>query len=301
MVARFLLGNSGSPRWYTGDGRTFESYLDHLGACGATSAEVVLHHGPFDERTARVHVIEPDWLETVHAYQRRGIDVQFHVSLDQRFATSRWWYDRDGLKTEYEPIFSLCGTILERQDAARLVIHGSADPGLSLRQNEEVTVGLLDWLGTRLDAISLHIFVGLELGAAKPGRETAAARSRMSVETIVDRVGTPEVGICWDLAHDRENGLHDPAWRTVPEEAFLTKIVHIHLHDLGADGLAHYPLVLGTVPFTEQFEAMQQIATVPSVTMEVRWRCAMQLGDPWEMLTRSYEHVRSVMSAVEGR
>ena len=298
-MAVTLLGNSGSPRWYTGEGRSFESYLDYLVACGATSAEMVLHHGPFDERTARVHVIEPVWLETVRGYQSRGIDVQVHVSLDQRFATSRWFHDRAGLKAEFEPIIGLVNTILENQDRVVLVLHGSSDPDLSLAQNEDGTVGLLDWLAERFDPIAPAALVGLELGAAKPDRPSAAARSRSSVESVVERVGHVTVGICWDLAHDRENGFRDSRWTPDPGEEFLSKVFHIHLHDLGHDGQSHYPLVLGTVPFKEQFEDLQNTAGVPSVTMEVRWRCALQLGEPWEMLARSYQHVLQVMDDIK--
>ncbi|MBX6341166.1 MAG: hypothetical protein IRY97_01805, partial [Thermomicrobiaceae bacterium] len=85
-----LLGNSGAPRWYDLDRARFEVYLDRLREWGATSTEIVLHHGPFDERTARVHVVEPDWGWVIPRYRESGLAVQVHVSLDPRFSTSRW-------------------------------------------------------------------------------------------------------------------------------------------------------------------------------------------------------------------
>jgi sugar phosphate isomerase/epimerase len=294
-----LLGNSGSPRWYSGEDRTLERYLDSLVAWGATSAEIVLHHGPFDERTARVHVIEPDWSETVSAYQRRGLAVQLHVSLDQRFATSRWRDDREGLMDEFEPILALASVIAESQERVVLVLHGASDQAATLDQNEASTAGLLDWLATRFETSSLPACAGLELGAAKDGRETATARARASVFGLVEQVASPQVGICWDLAHDRENSAREADWTERPSDEFLRRVVHVHLHDLDDQGMAHYPLLLGNVPFERQLAALAEVKSLPSLTMEVRWLCAVRMGEPWEMLARSYEAVWSALRRIE--
>ncbi len=287
MIIR--IGNSGSPRWYDAPDRGFEAYLDHLVEWGATSAEIVLHHGPYDERTARVHVLDPEWLSTVRTYQERGIAVQIHVSLDARFATARWSDDRQGLTSEFEPIIELAEEIAELQERLAVVIHGASDPQASVSQNEDTTAGLLDWLATAITTRTLPAFAALELGAFKPDRETAAARSRASVMSVVTKVDSDRAGICWDLAHDYENAANEPRWTVDPAEDFLRRVVHVHVHDVDDDGLAHYPLLLGSVPFREQLEALTRLGHLPSMTMEVRWLCASRLGDPWEMLGRSYE------------
>jgi sugar phosphate isomerase/epimerase len=294
-----LLGNSGSPRWYAAPEHTLDDYLDHLVDWGATSAEMVLHHGPYDERTARVHVIDPDWRFTSDAYHERGIAVQLHVSLDPRFATSRWRSDREGLQREYEPILVLVSSIVERQDRVVLVLHGAADPAAAADDNEAATIGLLDWLANRAQVSSLPLALSLELGAAKTGRESAAARSRQSILRIVERLPTEQVGICWDLAHDCENSTVDPEWTTIPAPDFLGRVNHVHLHDLDGQGMAHYPVLLGNVPYPEQFAALRRVGPLPSITMEVRWLCATRMGEPWTMLGESYRAVWKTIDEID--
>lgn len=294
-----LLGNSGAPRWYAGPDHSFDAYLEQLIRWGATSAEIVLHHGPYDERTERVHVIDPNWESTVSAYHDRGIAVQLHVSLDPRFATSRWREDRDALKSEFGPMLALLSTIADEQQRIVLVLHGASDARCSLKENESSTAGLLDWLASEFERESLPAYVALELGATKPGRPAAAARSRDSVMRIVTHVGSDYAGICWDVAHDRENDATDESWSEMPNERFLRHVVHVHLHDLGTDGLAHYPLVIGSVPFENQLGALAGLGPLPSITMEVRWLCATRLGDPWDMLGRSYLAVGQALDRIE--
>ncbi len=291
-----LLGNSGSPRWYAGPDHDFEDYLDHLVEWGATSAEIVLHHGPYDDRTARVHVIDPSWDSTIDAYHQRGIAVQLHVSLDKRFATSRWRVERDDLKTEFEPILVLAESLAEHQDQIALVLHGAADSAASPEENDDSTVGLLDWLATKFELSSLPVNAALELGASKKGRETASARSRASVLEIVRRVAAERVGICWDVAHDCENANIEPDWEVVPSAEFLRQVVHVHLHDLDDHEMAHYPLLIGRVPFERQLAALQAVKPLPSLTMEIRWLCATRMGEPWSMLELSYEAVTRVLT-----
>ncbi len=295
-----LLGNSGSPRWYAGPDHDFDDYLDHLAQWGATSAEIVLHHGPYDDRTARVHVIDPDWASTIGAYQRRDIAVQLHVSLDRRFATSRWRIERDDLKTEFEPILALAASLAERQERIALVLHGAADSTASSNENDDSTVGLLDWLATRIELSSLPMNAALELGAAKQGRETASARSRASVLGIVQRVASEQVGICWDVAHDCENARNEPGWKVVPSAEFLRQVVHVHLHDLDGQNMAHYPLLIGRVPFAQQLEALHAVKSLPSLTMEIRWLCATRMGEPWSMLEQSYRAVKRALNDLCG-
>ncbi|MER3487033.1 MAG: hypothetical protein C4345_14710, partial [Chloroflexota bacterium] len=56
-----LLGSAAAPRWWDLDPAQLDAYLARLLSWGATSAELVLHHGPADEQTARVHITQADW------------------------------------------------------------------------------------------------------------------------------------------------------------------------------------------------------------------------------------------------
>ncbi|HET9014788.1 MAG TPA: TIM barrel protein [Thermomicrobiaceae bacterium] len=292
-----LLGNSGSPRWYMGEPERLERYLDHLRDWGATSTEMVLHHGPSDERTARVHVLRPDWEPMFQRYRDAGMAIQFHVSLDPRFATDRWAEDPDGLRAEYRPLLDAVGEVAADQGRTVLVLHGAGDPRRNREANQTATAGLLRWLADESERLPGDVHAAVELGAAKQHRPTAVGRSRAGVLDLVDDVGSPRVGICWDVAHDRENADREPDWTPVPCERFLRHVAHVHLHDLDDEGEAHYPLVCGRVPYPEQLAALASVDNLPSVTMEIRWRCAARLGEPWDLLGESYRAAERAMRA----
>ncbi|MDI3339076.1 MAG: TIM barrel protein [Sphaerobacter sp.] len=296
-----LLGNSSAPRWYQGDPPRLDAYLERLRAWGATATEVVLHHGPADERTARVHLLAEDWERVLRRYRDAGIAVQVHVSLDPRFATHRWLDDPDALKREYAPLFRVLRDLAAEQGRAVLVLHGAGDPARSYADNRQATVELLAWLAEEAERLPGEVLIALELGAMKPDRPTATARSRDGVLALVRAVDSPRVGICWDLAHDCENAAHEAGWTTVPDADFLARVVHVHAHDLGDDGASHYPPLLGRVPVAEQLAALARTGRLPSITMEVRWRCAARLGDPWELLGESYRRVGAIVARLSRR
>ena len=290
-----LLGNSGSPRWYDGDPVRFAAYVEHIRACGATATELVVHHGPADERTGRVHVLQHEWEPIIDHYRQAGLAVQLHGSLDPRFALERWLDDPHALQSEYEPILTLLGELAADQGRAVLVVHGAAARDRSIEENLAATRSFMLWLADELERRSAGACAALELSGAKASRPTAAARSRASVLEALDPVDSARVGICWDLAHDVENGSHESGWALVPDDVFLSRVVHVHAHDLDGEGEAHYPLVFGRVPVAEQLAALAGTGTLPSITLEVRYRCAARLGDPWDLLCLSYaEAARAV-------
>lgn len=293
-----LLGCSGSPRWYQGDPGQLDRYIALLKQSGATAIEVVLHHGPADDRTARVHLLEQDWDRVLGAYRQAGLAVQVHVSLDPRFATQRWLGEPDALQSEYQPILDVVRSLAQEQRRVVLIVHGSGDPRLSEAENREATVGLLTWLAGETDLSDGKVLIGLELRAAVDNRP-AIGRSRASALDLVQAVNSPRVGICWDLAHDFENSRCEPGWTIVPEDAFLERVVHVHAHDIDNLWEPHYPLVLGTVPVAEQLAALAaRPAGVPSITMEVRWRCAERLGAPWDLLAASFQSIEQLLATI---
>lgn len=294
-----LLGNSGSPRWYQGGPERLDQYLANLHLWGATSTEMVLHHGPADERTARVHVLEPDWEPMIARYREIGVAIQLHASLDSRFATERWLDEPDSLREEFLPILAVARALTTEQGRVVLVVHGAADDRRSRQDNQTATVGLLTWLGNEVEKMPGQALIALELGATKLDCPNRVARTRESVLDLVQAVGSPKLGICWDLAHDLENAAHDEGWATVPSPDFLKHVVHIHLHDLDAEGVSHYPLVTGRVPFPEQLQALARLGSLPSITMEIRWRCAERLGDPWDLLGQSYHVAAAALAEIE--
>ena len=122
-----LLGNAAAPRWYDLDDARLDQYLGFLTGVGATSAEIVLHHGPMDPRGRRVHLLEPDWRPVTRKFQAAGFACQLHGSLDPRFDLNRWGADRRGLQDEHRPVIAAAIEIGERQvSPVALVVHATS-------------------------------------------------------------------------------------------------------------------------------------------------------------------------------
>jgi sugar phosphate isomerase/epimerase len=72
-----------------------------------------------------------------------------------------------------------------------------------------------------------------------------------------DVLGAP-LGVTWDLGHTTWNHLHgrDELW---PDAAFLFRVTHVHVHDVGAIGRTHFPLDEGRVPLTGFVERLRDV------------------------------------------
>lgn len=283
------LGNSGAPRWYDCDLVRFPRYLKCLDECDATGAEIVLHDGDADEFTARVHVLRSDWEQVIRGYRERNLWLSVHGPLTPEFSPLRWRQDPERTMSRYRPILEQVAELAEEQGGANLVLHGVADSEADLKQNERATAGFLNAIADRLARRSDQVNVVIELRAYRQSRASAAATTRNSVLRVVELANHPNVGICWDLAHDLESRIalgHE--WEE-PDQVFLEKVRHLHLHDLGEDGEPHYPPIVGRVPLESAFE---HLPGVPAI-MEIRWRMAERMGRPWDVLRQSYHAVQA--------
>jgi sugar phosphate isomerase/epimerase len=286
------LGSAGAPRWYDLSMERLDVYVESLVAWGATGMELVLHHGPADDRVARVHVLDDDRERVVARYLAAGLRLDVHNSLDARFHVDRWRSDPEGLMADAGPLLDAAAAIAERQGApVAFVVHG-ARPTL-VDDGREATLGYLDWAGRRMATTGVTVALELrrQIDPANPG----ADGSRAALVETVRRAGSDHAGICWDLGHDWENGLRDPGWRPEPEEDFLSLVTHVHAHDAGPEGQVHFPLTLHRVPFARQFALLAANDYAGSVTMEVRWRYAASLGSPWDLMAASYENARPLL------
>lgn len=285
-----VLGNSGAPRWYDCSLERFGAYLDLLGECSATSAEIVLHDGEADEFTSRIHVLRPDWEDVIQGYRYRGLDVFVHGPLTPEFSPLSWTHDPRETLARYQPVLHQVAEIAEDQGYTTLVLHGLADLDRDRAENERVTGHFLDTIAESLDRWTDKVTVAIELRAFRDVRPYAAATTRGSILRVVDYARHPSIGICWDVAHDLESHIiRSSPWKT-PDRTFLERVRHLHVHDLGHDDEPHCPPTIGRVPIGE---AISELPEIP-VTMEVRWRMAERMGEPWEILRKSYDAVRDL-------
>lgn len=286
---RPLLGNSGAPRWYDLDSNRFREYLDHVVESGASSAEIVLHDGDADEFTSRVHVVRSDWESITKGYRDRRLTLSVHGPLTPEFSPKRWKDDQDSTLARYLPILQQVADIAEDQGGATLILHALADNSGTQCENEHMTAAFLTSIADQLERYSSLVSIAIELRAFRQSRSTAAATTRESVLRVLNHVNHPRVGICWDVAHDLESHIALGQEWSVPDPLFLNRVRHVHLHDLGPEYEPHYPPLIGTVPLDSSIDHLTDIPIV----MEVRWRMAERMGNPWDILARSYEEIQT--------
>lgn len=90
-----------------------------------------------------------------------------------------------------------------------------------------------------------------------------------AAEARIDRA----LGATWDLGHTAWNALvgHDREW---PDERFLHRVTHVHVHDLAESGRTHFPLDEGRVPLDGMIERLQAVGYAGWWDLEVypeRW------------------------------
>ncbi len=127
---------------------------------------------------------------------------------------------------------------------------------------EEDTVAFVRWLLARDDGLQ-PVLENLEPRQAT----TRITTTRASLRQLVERIGDPRVGICWDLGHDVLSGSTAP-----PEAAWLGLVRHVHLHDIDEQGHDHCPLMFGRVPGDEWLRPLIEAGYSGAVTLEISRR-----------------------------
>lgn len=288
-----LIGNSIAPRWHEQNSTRLDQYLGFLAGAGATSAELVLHHGPMDARGLRVHVLEADWLTVSRKIQAAGLACQLHASLDRRFDLARWETDRSGLQAEYRPLIAAAIAISECQPAtAGLVVHATSSAGQRAQNGIANAKGFLEWAAGLLASAEANVVLCPELRRARSRSDSRWDRTRSSMTEVIAELCHPKIGICWDLGHDWENRCFEDNWTPIPSGAFLKLVRHVHLHDAGADGSLHHPLGTGRIPWAAQLRVLCERDYAGAATMEIRYRYALAAGEPWTVLAASYRRAK---------
>lgn len=283
------IGNAGAPRWYDLSQRRLDDYIEQLIAWGATSTELVLHHGEADERVARVHVLADDWDRVFARYLAHGIVCHVHAPLHPRFKLDRWRSDRAALQAEWTPILDAVADFSERQgEESILVIHGAGV--------RDTTSHFLEWAARELIARGSGGLISLELRRPRVATDDGFDRNRGAIEAFVRGLGNERVGICWDIGHDWEaHTLHRETMHA-PGDEFTKLVNHVHLHDAGVESDdVHFPLQSGRIHWTEPLGHLLHSGYRGAITLEVRYRFAQSMGEPWSVLGGTYELLRSYL------
>jgi sugar phosphate isomerase/epimerase len=284
--AAILAGCAAAPRWFDLSMARFPAYLDWIAAAGARVVELVVHHGPITPEGARVHLEAADWPAAVQACRERGIAVVLHAPLDERFRLDRFASDPTGLLAELDPILDLLTELEQTQGRpSLLVLHGAGDR----HTGRTTTVDVVRRLAGDLARRGATAGLALELRTPLSADDRRFDRSRSALAAFVDELALPHVGICWDVAND---------WRTaellgrdyaLPDASFLARVLHVHLHDANEAGLLHAPLHRDAVPWRAARDCLRDAGWRGAVTLEIRYRLAAEIGEPWEVLRTSLQ------------
>jgi len=285
------IGAAAAPRWWSMDPTRRPAYLDHLAASGATSVEFIVHHGAASRDPASVHLDRSEWASAVAEAVARGLHVDVHNSLEPRFRLERWDAERSGFSDDVAPVLDLLADIEQRQGAApALVVHAAVD----CLQPEATTAGALRWMTAELERRRASATVCLELRAGSGVSDVRLDRDRQRLTAFISELAHPSVGLCWDVANEWLTfnrvvrpypGTNGPLPRCLR---------HVHLHSAIADGLLHAPLADGNVPWAEALTSLVDNGWCGSVTLEIRYRLAHDVGDPWTVLADSIRRALSV-------
>ena len=284
------IGAAAAPRWWGIEPAGLPAYLVHLVATGATSVELIVHHGSATRDPSSVHLDRRDWGPALDEAERVGLHVDVHNSLDPRFRLARWSSDRVGLQGDLVPIVDLLAEVGRRQTHPPAFVVHAAD---GCRDARSVTGDVLTWIAAELEARRSTAHLCVELRAADGSNDQRFDRDRDRLIGFVDGLDSPRIGMCWDIANDWLTARR--TCRPLELPTLMPSCVrHGHLHDAAVGGLLHAPLGEGSVPWVEAMTLFAGAHGDMSVTLEIRYRLAHEVGDPWTVLGDSVRRALSV-------
>jgi sugar phosphate isomerase/epimerase len=245
------LGFSFHPKWLALTGSA-EAFLRPLQKAGISAVEFTLH--PTDSEW---EAFSPLIAES----QRLGLRCHFHAPYLDPYNVAGFSGDaRAEIEALYRPAIALAQRFAARNDGpTTLVVHGARATDRSHAQLLQDTTAFLEWL--------LSQSTGLRITVENLPRHpplTKIGTDHRDLIDIVETFGTPDVGICWDLGHDVLLGATSP-----PQRAFLRQVIHVHVHDINAVGVDHYPLIYGRVPYRSWLRPLMKEGFDGCLTLEV--------------------------------
>ena len=294
------LGNASAPRWYGSKLENLDGYIESLVGFGATSTELVLHHGPSDERNASVHVQQPDWQATVDRLLSHGLHCDLHASLAPSFSLRRWQLESRRLQALYRPLLRF-GERVAAQSGSPIVvvIHAANAFEVPADINARATTEFLEWALEESGARDGGLRLAIEL---RHDPEKHAARfdaDRAMLRRFVEQFDSDRIGICWDIGNDLQQAKWKDMAPVPPGSGFLAQVIHVHAHGQGPGGDMHYPMLSSREPAAQWLGLLPGAGYSGSVTLEIRYRLAAARGNPIEILGKSFQVAREQLRRLE--
>ncbi|MDY7040928.1 MAG: sugar phosphate isomerase/epimerase family protein [Chloroflexota bacterium] len=245
------LGFSFHPKWLSLTGSA-EAFLRPLQEAGMSAVEFTLHPNDSDWEAFPPLIAE---------CQRLGLHCHFHAPYLAPYNVAGFsGGERERVEELYRPAIELAVRFAARSAGPTvLVVHGARAANRARALLLEDTVAFVNWL--------LSWNAGLRVAVENLPRHPDLVKigtTHQDLMDIVEAVRTPDVGICWDLGHDVLLGATSP-----PVEPVLRRIVHVHVHDIDVEGMDHYPLVYGRVPYRSWLRPLAEDGFGGCITLEV--------------------------------
>jgi len=263
------------PRWAFGE--ALPGFLEPLRTAGLQALEFELWDG------------DPDWprfLPLMEECQRLGLEPCFHAPYRGSYNIVGFTRER---REEIQAAFAPLLDVAARFAPAPVVIHGAWSETRPRETLYTDTVVFLEWMLDHYPALVL----ALENLVPNPHRVKVGA-TRAEILRIVEEVGDHRLGLCWDMGHDVLAGR-----LSLPEDAFLRHVVHVHLHDIDENGTDHYPLLYGRVPYRAWLPALVQAGFGGIVTLEIKGGqlAHLKLEQTMQALTASIAEIARLLRA----
>jgi sugar phosphate isomerase/epimerase len=187
-----------------------------------------------------------------------GFELSFHLPYKGRFNPAGFSSARrEALEQALAPVMSFITGISAKQGDTAIVVHGAkgTDSRAVLQRD---TIAFMSWILER--SASLHLF--LELRTRQEGI-SKVGDTKEELVSVVSTLNSSRAGICWDLGHDKLNGLPSSS------EDFLSWVRHTHVHDVSPAGEDHLPLLYGNVPYDKALDHLMQKGFDGVVLLEV--------------------------------
>ena len=155
-----------------------------------------------------------------------------------------------------------------------------------------MTSSFLAWLALALRGHRSDARIAIESRLRTEPGDVRFDRRLSSLASFIGGLNQSNVGICWDVANHFGSANHE----RLPTPEVLSRIDHVHLHDRHSGGGGfHAPLSADGLPWRQAIRHLRTAGWSGTVTLEIRYRYALEQGDPWRVLGDSLDQARTAL------
>jgi len=237
-------------------GRSFQSVVEPLMEKGLSVLEVHL-----DLRFSEI----ADHIEYLcDEATRTGLGINFHAPyLDPPFMYGFSGEEKESIQADWSPVLEIVNQYAGANGIrTEMVLHGSHGPYAEMSDLLADTIEISRWI---LDTCP-KLYLGIENlpTPRNPNELVKFGENRESVLDAAQKVNHDRCGITWDMGHCIRNKVFE-----LPTEEWMSRVVHVHLHDVDENRQDHWPLMLGSTPYEEWIPALMDSGFEGTITAEL--------------------------------